>query len=316
MLRDLALTPERAGAFFTRQRPQRRGGGYLIRCSDNGLLEGSRRLPAVEYLFHLANDWSTMSVALSNSRRWTARDLERCYDDERVAINRRWGLVLSSGLFLIVTLFAPRLYFTWLFLAALLALLIDVAAQAPLRARREYERIYAYWQHLLEESAPSAAMSAPVPLASDERVVYVGASTRYLDREVEIKPSAAPNATSSQTQTHRSQYVVRNVPVDQGQLIVTDQRVLFLGGHDTLAIPLSSILRYSMTLPDRAIFEYAGRATGESYTVGLLFFQLCMYRRSNLPGWEKPAPPIPLPMDTCADAFGASGPRAHAGLPQ
>jgi len=257
-----------------------------------------------------------MTVALSNSGRWTARDLERCYDDARIAINRRWGLVFSSGLFLIATLFAPRLYFTWLFVALVLALLIDMAARSPLRVRRDYERLYAYWEHLLEESAPSAPMTAPVPLGSDERVVYMGESTRYLEMQVEVKPPANSSTAASRAQTSNAQFAMRDVPVDEGQLIITDQRVLFLGQHDTLAISLDSILRYSIAPPARVTFEYAGRPTGESYTVDPLFFQLCMYRRSNLPGWERPEPPKPLPVDTCAEAIGASGSNVRARLSQ
>jgi hypothetical protein len=245
---------------------------------------------------------------MSQPSRWTTADISRFYDDERIALARRRGVVFTAFAFLILTLIVPSLYFLWLVVTLAVEGLVDSSARSPLRHRKQYEHLRAYWVKLLEDSAPNAVMTPRAPLQDGESVIYADLSSRYLERHLGTRstPVSRANTTSAKglpaSQASTTEEIYGEVSVDEGQLIITDRRVLFLGKRDTLEIPSTTIFRYSfLQSPDRLVFEYAGRPSGESFTIKKLFFQLCMYRRSKVPAGSVPMPPAPLPENTCME---------------
>jgi hypothetical protein len=86
-------------------------------------------------------------------------------------------------------------------------------------------------------------------------------------------------------------------PIDQGNLIITNQRMMFLGARDTLSTPYSEIVRFSVANRHpqyRIMAEYAGREPGEQYGVDQEQFVTNMWRRANVQ-LGAPAPSAPLP---------------------
>lgn len=209
--------------------------------------------------------------------RWDPDEIKGWYANQAIAIRRRATIVIVSLSFLLLTLLVPLAYGWWLVLALAAALLIDYAMRSPLRKRAKYERLRAVWQALLTASSPEAAMSTQASLDEGERVVYARQSVRYL--EGRLQNGAIGLAT-----------------FDSGDLIVTDQRVLFLGGRNTLSVQIRDMLRYPPALAgNRVTFEYPGRPTGESFAINPELFGLCMARRGGFTAYAV-SPPAPLPI--------------------
>lgn len=257
-----------------------------------------------------------MSTVVPRPMRWTMADIARFYDDGRITLARRRGVVFTAFAFLLLTLIAPRLYFLWLVVILGVEAFVDSTARAPLRSRKQYEDLRASWLENLNDSSPDATMEPTVPLQEGERVIYTDPSTRYIERHLGTRstPVAAANTVARATPgspPSTTEQIYGEVPVDEGELTITDRRVVFLGKRDTLEIPLAKIYRYSyLQWPDRLVLEYPGRPSGESYTIDMLFFQLCMYRRSPMSTFSMPKPPPPLPEDTDL----AMVTRSHAAL--
>jgi hypothetical protein len=255
-----------------------------------------------------------MSVLVSQPSRWTAGDVARFYDDHRVLLARRRGLVFTSLSFVVLTICSPRLYFSWLALITAAEWFVDYAARSPLRSRKRYEALCAFWSEILDDSSSSAVMVPAIALKDGERVIYMDNSSRYLERHLGARSSGAArintkSSRGSATGPHSTvEQIYGNVPVDEGQLIITDRRVVFLGKRDTIEIASLTIFRYSwLQTPDRLIFEYTGRPPGESYTIEKLFFDLCIYCRSKTPVGPTPIPPAPLPVDTYIERLRPTG---------
>lgn len=216
------------------------------------------------------------SYASLSPYRWTERDIASFYDDERTARLRKRSVAACAFAILIATLVQPWLYFAWLFSGVALAAVLDYYLKQPLRSRDQYEALLQKWNNLWEASAPDARMQTTAKLADGEHVIYARQSQRHAERVVN---NLAVNSF-----------------VEAGELVVTDRRVLFLGDKNTLAVNTRDVLRYTPSYDGRQItFEYAQRPAGESFTVEVPFFALCMNRRGNFSQFSVERPgPLPL----------------------
>lgn len=265
----------------------------------------------------------TIDEALSRARsipiRWTEAQVERFRDAEKTKHQQLVAVAVVSVLFLLAVLVAPHAYFSVLLCAFVLWAILWYGLNAPRRNALIYNGVKAYWEDYLARSAPGVVMAASVPLRPGEIVHYVHPSQRYVERHVGQRIStvsrskgtitraivgeivAGPvgaiigGATSSKVTTGTAQNIFNVVAVDAGELILTNERAVFLGERDTIEIPNGSIMRYTLA-DDRLVLEHGARESGEAYSVDPVLLRLCMVRRARRRDFTLPAPPMPLPL--------------------
>jgi hypothetical protein len=208
--------------------------------------------------------------------RWTEQDIASFTSAEARQQRSRWALIVVAVLFLLAVLAAPLQYMTWLVIAVFGAVIAPSIANLSLRQQASlYENLARRWGECVRASDPQALVPASIPLKDTERLIYEAPSTKLAMLEI-----------SGHAQL---------VGVDNGQLIVTNERFIFLGNKQTIEQQAAQILRTALS-GSTVIFEYPGRLTGEAYQIDPLLFWLCAYRRKGFGQWDVPTPPPPLPL--------------------
>ncbi len=183
---------------------------------------------------------------------------------------------------------------------------------------RRYEAALASWHNLCDITNPKNPIAVAAPLRPSEIVYFCGSSERWVERllgqTMATKTSgrmasavvggvvagpmgAIVGSAGSKRTTGRLTNVYGLANIDQGSLIITNQRMMFLGRRDTLEVPYEKIVRFSVAnaVPQyRVTAEYPGREAGEQYSVDRQLFALHMKRRAHL-DFGVPEPPFPLP---------------------
>jgi hypothetical protein len=205
---------------------------------------------------------------------------------------------------------------------AFLVMIIGIAVQQyPGHVLRTFDPVLAEWGALVAKSDPSTAIAVGFRLREGEVVHYSERGERCEERktgQVINTQSRTKNAVGSailggvlfgpagaivggsmarRQTTGTATDVYDVVPVDEGDVIVTNERFLFMGTRNTVDVRLADVMRFSAIQGSpRILVEYAGRAAGESYTVPPLLFAMCMARRARMDGFPTPPPPPPIPM--------------------
>ncbi len=101
--------------------------------------------------------------------------------------------------------------------------------------------------------------------------------------------STSTSQGSGQTYSHDD---VRTEVVDRGQLILTNQRVVFLGDSETLEIPSDKIIGFHFNEHDDLVVDYPKRPKGECFSVpDALSLKMAMVNRLHEPGITVPPRP-------------------------
>lgn len=215
--------------------------------------------------------------------RWSDRDIARFSDYVRTKRLQLLVGCIEIGILLVVLSLAPR---AALFIGPAAMLLIArtmYILYQPHRSLERYKRLKAAWDTLIEKSSPNAAMQCQIALRAGEKLTYCAPVERLAE----------------------GQGIGSLVRIDGGELVVTSERVIFLGYRNTIEIPLLSILRFTKNVipgfgtgvyRTGLIIEYPGRLTDECYALDFDFFALCMLRRGHFPQFTMPLPPAPLPL--------------------
>ena len=86
---------------------------------------------------------------------------------------------------------------------------------------------------------------------------------------------------------------IRTEIVDRGQLVLTNQRVVFQGDNASLEIPMGKVIGFHFSADSRLVIDYAKRLTGECYVVpDALAMKIAMSKRLREPGFEVTKPPV------------------------
>jgi len=209
-------------------------------------------------------------------------------------------------------------------LAAILAIIIGWSMFKHARKRiADLDASLAAWTYACQRSDPNATLTAPVALRPTETLVYVEGSYRFEERKTATVGTSTPRGSigravvggllfgpagaivgsqsARSTTSHTDLYNV--VPIDGGDLVITTERMLFLGEKHTTEVPLANVMRWTLVPgSDRVAAEYAGRVPGESYSVHPLLFNMAMARRGRDCRFTLPSPPDPLPSSMALDA--------------
>ena len=101
---------------------------------------------------------------------------------------------------------------------------------------------------------------------------------------------ASQHASSGASHAY-SQDDVKTEIVDQGQLVLTNQRVVFQGDNATIEIPMDKVIGFHFKDDTALIIDYAKRPAGECYIVpNALAMKIAMSTRLHEPGFEVPPP--------------------------
>ncbi|HTU80657.1 MAG TPA: hypothetical protein VMF61_00920 [Candidatus Acidoferrales bacterium] len=226
------------------------------------------------------------------------------------------SLALDLGIFFLVTL---ALGFSWW--------------SAPRQIRKAYLVAEQRWSYILKRSDPQAILATSLQLHPGEFVYYSEPGSRIEERQtgqVIQTQSRTKNAISSaiigsivaqpigavlgvrggiagpvgaivggnmarRETTGTATTVYENVVVDNGEVVVTSRRFVFLGARNTVEVPTEEQLR--ALWPDengRLEVQYPHRQPGEAYTVDGLLFRACLARRAPNGSYPMPEAPEPL----------------------
>lgn len=122
---------------------------------------------------------------------------------------------------------------------------------------KAHDDLKRWWDAAVAGSDPASTIELPISLRGDERPLFCDAARRYAERNiganVDLQSSSAGTGGAvavggvvlgsggSTGYTHGTiTQVYGNACVDSGALIVTDQRVPFLGAQNTIEVPRAS----------------------------------------------------------------------------